>query len=120
LTVFISDVKKTRFHGAIMDCRICVLNEPHVHISETRLELAQVPPDGFAFHKNQVQGIDFALPAVKQEGSWWICTHELVELVWPRWKAKIVGRQRRVAQEIKLGLRPEIDEGDNYEEQDQT
>ncbi len=96
-----------------MDCRICVLREPHVHVSDTRLEMAHVPPDGFAFKPPQITGIDFALPAVKQDGGWWICGMELVEMVWPRWKKKIIERRRRVAEEVRLGLRPPEDEADD-------
>lgn len=89
-----------------MDCRLCVVREAHVHVSDTRVALAQTPPDGFSFKPAQITGIDFALPAVKQNGQWWICTQELVELVWPRWKKK------------RLRLRPPEHENEPDQEQD--
>jgi hypothetical protein len=99
-----------------VDCRICVLREAHVHVSDVRLELAHVPPDDFAFRPSQITGIDFALPAVKQAGTWWLCTQELVAMVWPRWKKKIAGRRRRVTEETDLGFGPPENQNEADEE----
>jgi len=101
-----------------MDCRICVVSEPHVHVSDTRMALAENPPTDFTFKPAKITGIDFALPAVKQQGRWWICTQELVDMVWPLYKQKVTERRRRISQEVRLGIRPPEHEREPDQEQD--
>src|SRR5262245_52104136 len=101
-----------------MNCRMCLLPEAHVHedVGDT-VHLAHIPPKGFEFEPSKFTNIDFALPAVKQNGTWWICTAQFLEMVWPLWKASLAERGRQLAKKIELEFESPIEP--DYEESDQ-
>lgn len=92
-------------------CRLCRRPDSHVHESDTRVRAARLPPPGFIFKTKRITRIDFALPAVKQSGRWWILRHDQLDRIWP------VYQRRR----LLLGARhsPE-DEQSPEEEQDEN
>ncbi len=92
-----------------MQCRICVLPEPHVHPSEESTALLCQPPADFNFKPERITGLCFAPAAIKQDGVWWAVSEELVTMVWP------VFRKRRA----RSAFRPPEQEDERDEEDDE-
>jgi hypothetical protein len=75
-------------------CRLCFRSDPHVHETDTRVRGAELPPAHFKLNIQRITRIDFALPAIKQGGKWWLVSHDVLDLVWPMLKQRAESRPR--------------------------
>lgn len=94
----------------MIQCRLCRTSDPHVHENDERCKPALMAPIGFRFAPSRVSGIDFALPAIRLSGQWWIVSQRILEVAW------MAFRRRRFGKPSQLAIAEDNDEGDGQEE----
>lgn len=96
----------------MIPCRLCVLSDPHVHVSDSVVAAVHM------FNKKRtklklrkIRNIDWTIPAINYAGTWHKVSIDFLEQVWPLVREQVMRSRPRPPHqdEDNEGVQPEGD-----------